>query len=87
MTKTPPQQSATRFTRSSRIPSLPPRSRTWIRDSFCLATTGVGICAAAPLFGYSDLPMPASAGFSIAAAYTAVTGKRRQLRDATSTRW
>ncbi|SEB32906.1 FtsK/SpoIIIE domain-containing protein [Rhodococcus koreensis] len=82
MTKTPPQQSATRFTRSSRIPSLPPRSRTWIRDSFCLATTGVGICAAAPLFGYSDLPMPASAGFSIAAAYTAVTGKRRQLRDA-----
>ncbi|RZK95501.1 MAG: AAA family ATPase [Rhodococcus sp. (in: high G+C Gram-positive bacteria)] len=82
MTKIPPQQSATRFTRSSRIPSLPPRPRTWIRDSFCLGMTAVGVWAAAPLFGYSTLAIPAATGLSIAAAYTGVTGKRRQLRDA-----
>ncbi|RYF47699.1 MAG: ATP-binding protein, partial [Comamonadaceae bacterium] len=82
MTKTPPQQSGARFSRSSRIPSLPPRPRTWIRDSFCLGTTAVGVCAAAPLFGYSTLAPPAATGLSIAAACTGVAGKRRQRRDA-----
>ncbi|WP_210461575.1 FtsK/SpoIIIE domain-containing protein [Rhodococcus opacus] len=81
MTTTPPQQSGARFARSPRISSLPPRPHTWLRDSFCLGTTAVGASAAAPLFGYSALAMPAAAGLSIAAVYAGVAGKRKQLRD------
>ncbi|MFF2027941.1 AAA family ATPase, partial [Streptomyces sp. NPDC058171] len=46
-----------------------------------MGTTAVGASAAAPLFGYSALAMPAAAGLSIAAVYAGVAGKRKQLRD------
>ncbi|RGP48694.1 AAA family ATPase [Rhodococcus erythropolis] len=41
----------------------------------------MGVGAAAPLFGYAALSIPAAAGLSIGAVYTGVVGKRKQLRD------
>ena len=81
MTSPAQEKAPARFARTPRISSLPARSRTWVRDSFCLGSAAVGVGAGAPLFGYAALSIPAAAGLSIGAVYAGVAGKKKQLRD------
>ncbi len=81
MTSPAQEKAPARFARTPRISSLPARSRTWVRDSFCLGSAAVGVGAGAPLFGYAALSVPAAAGLSIGAVYAGVAGKKKQLRD------
>ncbi len=79
--QSPAQQNGARFARSPRMPSLPPREHTWIRDSICLGSAAVGVGAFAPLTEYAALTVPGAAGLTIASISAAVFGKRNEMRD------
>ena len=75
------QQPGARFTRSPRVPSLPPRHQTYRRDSFCFGASAVGAFAGAPIVGLDSWAGPAAAVATFASIATAIFGRRKELRD------
>ena len=71
-----------RFERSPRIPALPPRHSTWVRDCVCLAAAGVGAAALGPLVAGGVVSYALSAALVLCAVAVAWFGRRAQVRAA-----